>query len=228
VRARLDPRVDLGGGVAAVQAKLADLPLPPGYAVEYGGLYKSQQESFAALRNVLLTASGLVFVVLLLTFRSFRITISLFVAAVLALSGVVWALALTGTPLNISSYTGAIMIVGIVTENGVLLFDHYRRLSALADVPDHSDEVELSHRADDERLIAAGTARLRPILMTTSAAILTLFPLALGIGAGAAMQQPLAIAVIGGLALSTLFTLVFAPLLYSVLHRTKHAVMGRT
>jgi len=221
VTARLDPGLDLGSGVAAVQREVSKITLPPGYTIEYGGLYKSQQESFTALRNVLLTAAGLVFVVLLLTFRSFRITIALFIAAVLALSGVVWALALTGTPLNISSYTGAIMIVGIVTENGVLLFDQFRRLSPsnLSDLRDPEEH--------HEQLISAGVSRLRPILMTTSAAILTLVPLALGIGAGAAMQQPLAIAVIGGLALSTFFTLVFAPLLYSVLHRTKHMLVRR-
>ena len=217
VTARLDTAsgVDLGTGIAQVKAKLANLTLPPGYTIEYGGLYKSQQESFSALRNVLVAASGLVFMVLLLTFRSFRVSIALFLAGVLALSGVVLALWLTQTPLNISSYTGAIMIVGIVTENGILFFEEHRRLGLI--------EHEMD---DDQRLIHAGIARIRPILMTTFAAILTLFPLALGIGAGAAMQKPLAVAVIGGLCLSTFFTLVFAPLLYSVLHRTKHAVLG--
>jgi CzcA family heavy metal efflux pump len=204
--------VDLGTGIAAVKAKLANYPLPPGYTIEYGGLYKSQQESFSALRNVLLTAAALVFVVLLLAFRSFRVSITLLIAGISALTGVVLALFLTKTPLNISSYTGAIMIVGIVTENGVLLFDEYRRRSDSA-------------RPSDERLIESGISRLRPILMTTFAAILTLFPLALGLGAGAAMQKPLAIAVIGGLALSTLFTLVFAPLIYSVLHDIKYRLL---
>jgi CzcA family heavy metal efflux pump len=204
VTARLEG-VDLGSGIAAVQAKLSDLSLPQGYSFELGGLYKSQQESFGALRNVLLTASGLVFMVLLFTFRSFRVSIALFLAAVLALSGVIFALWLTQTPLNISSYTGAIMIVGIVTENGILLFDEFRRVS------------RTEHRTTDVRLLEAGLARLRPILMTTFAAILTLFPLALGLGAGAAMQKPLAVAVIGGLAFSTFFTLIFAPILYSAM-----------
>jgi multidrug efflux pump subunit AcrB len=174
-------------------------------------LYKSQQESFSALKTVLVVAAVLVFGMLVLAFRSLRIAVALLVAAVLSLFGVVLALYLTKTPLNISSYTGAIMIVGIVTENGVLLFYEFqreRRLNAIASV--------------EELLASAGKARLRPILMTICAAILTLFPLALGIGAGAAMQKPLAIAVIGGLAFSMFFTLVVAPVLYawlSHLHR---------
>ncbi|HTQ10459.1 MAG TPA: efflux RND transporter permease subunit [Fimbriimonadaceae bacterium] len=197
---------DLGSAISAVKATLRDMPLPPGYTIEYGGLYKSQQESFAALGAVLITAGCLVFAMMVLVLRSFRIAVSLFAAAILSLAGVVAALWVTSTPLNISSYTGAIMIVGIVTENGILLFDEYRRRTKR-----QSGETPL------EMLKAAGMARLRPILMTTLAAITALFPLALGIGAGAAMQKPLAIAVIGGLAFSTLFTLVLAPVLYATL-----------
>jgi CzcA family heavy metal efflux pump len=205
VTARLEG-IDLGSGVKAVQAKLRDMPLPPGYNIEYGGLYKSQQQSFSALAAVFATAALLLFTVLVVTFRSLRVAVSLFVAAVLSVSGVALALWITGTPLNISSYTGAILIVGIVTENGVLLFDELLR--------------ERRARPDEPLnalLVSAGQARVRPILMTTFAAILTLFPLALGIGAGAAMQKPLAIAVVGGLALSTFFTLLLAPTLYAAL-----------
>jgi CzcA family heavy metal efflux pump len=205
VTARLEG-VDLGGGIKQVKDKLRDLPLPPGYSIEYGGLYKSQQESFAALGLVLATAGCAVFAVMVLVLRSFRIAFSLFLAAVLSLTGVVLALALTGTQLNISSYTGAIMIVGIVTENGILLFDEFRRRSR---ANPESDPIAL--------LQESGVARLRPILMTTLAAITALFPLALGIGAGAAMQKPLAVAVIGGLAFSTLFTLILAPVIYATL-----------
>lgn len=196
--------LDLGSAVAAVKAKLRDLDLPPGYTIEYGGLYKSQQESFSALQIVLITAACAVFAVMVLSLRSFRIALSLFLAAVMSLAGVVLALWVTKTPLNISSYTGAIMIVGIVTENGILLFDEFRRL-----LRQHEDAKVV------DLLRLAGLARLRPILMTTFAAITALFPLALGIGAGAAMQKPLAIAVIGGLAFSTLFTLLLAPVLYA-------------
>jgi len=199
-------KIDLGTATKRAKAALADLPLPPGYTIEYGGVYKSQQESFAALGAVLVTATCLVFAVMVLVLRSFRIAVSLFAAAILSLAGVVAALWVTSTPLNISSYTGAIMIVGIVTENGILLFDEYRRRTRL-----HNGQTPL------EMLHHAGMARLRPILMTTLAAITALFPLALGIGAGAAMQKPLAIAVIGGLAFSTLFTLILAPVLYATL-----------
>jgi CzcA family heavy metal efflux pump len=209
VTARLSG-LDLGAGVRSVKAKLRDFALPPGYSIEYGGLYKSQQESFGALGIVLITAAVLVFSVLVFTFRAFRVAFSLFAAAVLSLSGVALALWITGTPLNISSYTGAIMIVGIVTENGVLLFDEFERRNR--DAPGAPIETLLRE---------AGQARLRPILMTTCAAILTLFPLALGIGAGAAMQKPLAIAVIGGLILSTLFTLLVAPVIYASLSALK-------
>jgi CzcA family heavy metal efflux pump len=211
VTARLEG-VDLGSGVRAVQGKLKDLPLPPSYSLEYGGLYKSQQESFSALQAVLITAACAVFAVMVLSLRSFRVAFSLFVAAVTSLVGVILALWATHTPLNISSYTGAIMIVGIVTENGILLFDEFRHRRLEQPTADVRDLLR-----------AAGTARLRPILMTTFAAITALFPLALGIGAGAAMQKPLAIAVIGGLAFSTIFTLLLAPTLYASLVRRQRA-----
>ncbi len=212
VTARLEG-IDLGSAIRQVKSKLTGLALPPGYAIEYGGLYKSQQESFLALGAVFATAAAAVFSVMVFALRSFRIAVSLFTAAVLSLAGVVLALWMTATPLNVSSYTGAIMIVGIVTENGILLFDEFLRRKRL--------EPE---RAPLALIAEAGAARLRPILMTTFAAITALFPLALGIGAGAAMQKPLAISVIGGLAFSTLFTLVLAPVLYaSLLARSERA-----
>jgi len=203
VTARLEG-VDLGTGVRDVQARLGrDLKLPPGYRVEYGGLYASQQESFAQLGTVLGLAFLLVTTLLVVQFRSFRQSLALFIAAILSLFGVLLGLFVTKTPLNISSFTGAIMIVGIVTENGIVLFDFFnQRREKQPDTP----LLEL--------VAEAGQMRLRPILMTTLAAILALFPLALGLGAGAAMQKPLAIAVIGGLSVSMLFTLVVAPVLF--------------
>jgi multidrug efflux pump subunit AcrB len=130
------------------------------------------------------------------------------IAALLSLSGVIFALYLTQTPLNISSFTGAIMIVGIITENGIVLFDYFNQLRAK--MPDEQLSVLMTR---------AGEQRLRPILMTTVGAILALFPLALGIGAGAALQKPLAIAVIGGLFVSTIFTLLIAPVIYLTLEK---------
>jgi multidrug efflux pump subunit AcrB len=215
VTARLE-HLDLGTGMQRVKAKLADLALPAGCSIEYGGLYKSQQESFRALTVVLLLAISFVLSVLIITFRSFRVAAALLIAAVLSLSGVAVALFVTATPLNISSFTGAIMIVGIVTENGVLLFDEVERLR------EREPNLPL-----DRMLAAAGQARLRPILMTTFAAILTLLPLSFGIGAGAAMQKPLAVAVIGGLLFSTFFTLILAPVIYLSFSRAQHRIKQR-
>jgi len=203
VTARLEG-VDLGTGVRNVQARLGrDLKLPPGYRVEYGGLFASQQESFAQLGTVLGLAFLLVTTLLVIQFRSFRQSLALFIAAILSLFGVLLGLFVTKTPLNISSFTGAIMIVGIVTENGIVLFDFFNQRR---EKEPNTPLLEL--------VAEAGQMRLRPILMTTLAAILALFPLALGLGAGAAMQKPLAIAVIGGLSVSMLFTLVVAPVLF--------------
>ena len=215
ITARLENR-DLGSGVRDVQARIGKgLPLPPGYHIEYGGLFASQQQSFGQLTSVLLVAILLVATMLLLQLRSFRQAFALLLAAILSLSGVLLGLFLTKTPLNISSFTGAIMVIGIVTEDGIVFFDvvnHLRRL--------HPEKSLIDIVLESRRL------RLRPILMTILAAILALFPLALGIGAGAAMQKPLAIAVIGGLAASTVFTLIVAPVVFIALERSaagKHA-----
>jgi len=204
VTAQLSGR-DLGSAIQDIHGQLKTLSLPPGYIIEYGGQYESQQESFQQLLEILGVVIVLVFLVMLFYFRSFEEPIALFVAAVASLSGVVLALSLTHTPLNIGSITGAIMIIGIVTENGIFLFDYTRQLAQREKMP------------LDALLVYAGKVRLRPKLMTILTAILTLFPLALGIGAGAELQRPLAIAVIGGLSMSTLFTLVLAPALYSAL-----------
>ncbi len=202
---------DLGSATQDIQARIArGVTLPPGYSVEYGGLYASQQQSFAELGVTLLITMLLVFTLLVFQFHSLRQAAALLVAAVLSLFGVLLALTLTKTPLNISSFTGAIMIIGIITENGIVLFDFFSSL----------------RRASPGQPLAAlmaeaGEKRLRPILMTTIGAILALLPLALGLGAGAALQKPLAIAVIGGLTVSTLFTLIVAPVLYVALESVK-------
>ena len=195
---------DLGSAIHDIQGQIRrQVKLPPGYTIEYGGLYASQQESFGQLALVLALAVLFVFTLLVIQLRAFRQSFALFVAALLSLSGVLLGLFLTKTQLNISSFTGAIMIVGIVTENGIVLFDFVNTLRRQSPTRPLADVV-----------LEAGRTRLRPILMTTLGAILALFPLALGLGAGAAMQKPLAIAVIGGLSVSTLFTLIVAPVLY--------------
>ena len=195
---------DLGSATADIQRRIArQVVLPAGYSIEYGGLYASQQQSFAELSLVLVVAIVFVFTLLVFQFHSLRQALALLLAAILSLFGVLLALFVTHTQLNISSFTGAIMIVGIITENGIVLFDFFNHLRR--ENP-HGDTAQL--------LASAGEQRLRPILMTTIGAILALLPLALGLGAGAALQKPLAIAVIGGLSVSVFFTLLVAPILF--------------
>ena len=202
---------DLGSATQEIQSKVqSQVKLPTGYSIEYGGLYASQQDSFAQLGAVMVVSLLLVFALLVLQLHSLRQSVALLLAAILSLSGVMAALYLTQTQLNISSFTGAIMIIGIITENGIVLFDFFNRLRR--EKPD--DPMR-------DLMVEACRERLRPIVMTTIGAILALFPLSLGLGAGAALQKPLAIAVIGGLTVSTIFTLIVAPTLYLALESYK-------
>jgi CzcA family heavy metal efflux pump len=200
VTARLEG-VDLGTAMREIQAKLNWLP--PG-SVEYGGLYQLQQESFGNLLAVLLAAILLVFTVLLIEFRSFYEPIAIIFGSVLALFGTVVALWITGVTLNTISYLGAIIGVGIVAKNGILVLDYYKQLRAQG--------VELV-----EALVQAGHRRLRPVLMTSLAAALGMLPLAYGVGTGAQMLQPLGIAVIGALFISVLLSLIATPVVYYLL-----------
>ncbi|HZD04362.1 MAG TPA: efflux RND transporter permease subunit, partial [Longimicrobiales bacterium] len=179
--------------------------LPPG-AVEYGGLYQQQQESFRNLMLVLLMAVALVFTVLLLEFGSFYEPVSIVFGAVLALFGTVAALWVTGTSFNVVSFLGAIIGIGIVAKNGILMLDYVTHL--------REDGLAL-----EEALVRSGRRRLRPVLMTSLAAALGMLPLAWGIGSGADMLRPLAIAVIGALAISVLLSLIATPTLYFVMLR---------
>lgn len=193
--------VDLGTAMRQIQAKLNWLP--PG-SVEYGGVYQLQQESFHNLLAVLLAALLLVFIVLLIEFHSFAEPVAIVFGAVLALFGTVAALWITGVSLNIISYLGAIIGVGIVAKNGILVLDYFRQLRAQG--------MELV-----EALVQAGHRRLRPVLMTSLAAALGMLPLAIGVGAGAEMLKPLGIAVIGALVISVLLSLIATPVVYYVL-----------
>jgi len=188
--------------IPLVRQAVAGVPLPPGYRVELSGAYKAQQASFREFAGVLGIAVILVFFVLLATFNSFRLPLVILATIPLAPIGVVLALWLTDTSINVSSFMGLLLLVGIVVRNGILLMDSAnRRRSGGATI--------------HEALIGAGTERLRPILMTAFAAIGALLPLALGLGTGSEMERPLAIAVIGGLLTSTAFTLVMIPVLYA-------------
>jgi CzcA family heavy metal efflux pump len=207
VSARLEGR-DLGSAMREIQDKLSrDKWLPPG-AVEYGGLYQQQQESFRNLMVVLLAAILLVFTVLLIEFRSFNEPVAIVFGSVLALFGTVAALWLTGITLNIVSFLGAIIGVGIVAKNGILMLDFVQQLEA--------GGAELV-----DALVRSGHRRLRPVLMTSLAAALGMLPLAYGIGAGADMLRPLAIAVIGALCISVLLSLVATPVAYYILRSFK-------
>ena len=205
VSGRLEGR-DLGSAMKDIQAKLGrDKWLPPG-VVEYGGLYQQQQESFRNLLFVLLTALLLVFTVLVIEFGSFYEPVSIMFGAVLALFGTVAALWMTGTTLNIVSFLGAIIGVGIVAKNGILMLD----------LVDHLRAAGMSL---EDALVHSGHRRLRPVLMTSLAAALGMFPLALGVGSGADMLRPLAIAMIGALCISVLLSLVATPALYCLLRK---------
>ncbi len=205
VTARLEGR-DLGSAMAEIREKLSeDKSLPPG-TVEFGGLFKQQQESFRNLMLVLAMAIFLVFTVLLIEFRSFAEPIAIVFGSVLALFGTVLVLWLTGTSLNVVSFLGAIIGVGIVAKNGILMLDFVDRLCA--------EGASLT-----DALVRSGHRRLRPVLMTSLAAAFGMLPLAYGIGSGADMLKPLAIAVIGALCTSVLLSLVATPTVYFILRR---------
>lgn len=203
ITARLEDR-DLGSVMEEIRAKLSkDASLPPG-SIEFGGLYQQQIESFRNLALVLTMAVILVFTVLLLEFKSFVEPLAIVFGAILALFGTVLALFITHTSLNVISYLGAIIGIGIVAKNGILMLDYVEHLRA--------EGLSL-----EEALVKSGRRRLRPVLMTSMAAALGMLPLAYGIGSGADMLKPLAIAVIGALCISVLLSLVATPTVYFLL-----------
>lgn len=206
VKAHLEGR-DLGSAMKEIQARLPkEVALPPGTEVEYGGLYQIQQESFAGLTRVLLASMFLIFIVLVFEFRSFSHPIAILGATVLCTSGSLLALLVTHTTLNISSFMGIIMVIGIVQKNGILMLDSESHFT--------SQGMELHHA-----IFSAGRRRLRPILMTALAAVCGMLPLAIGVGSGAQLLQPLAIAVIGGVAVSMVLSLLITPVLFYLLRK---------
>jgi CzcA family heavy metal efflux pump len=205
--ARLENR-DLGSAIADVKKLLASAKLPVGYAYEIGGQYETQQSSFHDLLFVLALAMAAVFTVLVIQFRAFLPALIILSAAPLSLIGVFLLLLVTGTPLNVSSFMGIILMVGLVVKNGIILFEYFEH--ARRDLP------------VVDALIQAGRIRVRPILMTTLCTLFGLLPLALGIGSGAELQKPLAIAVIGGLTISMVVTLVIMPVAYAAIRRDEN------
>ena len=205
VTARLSNR-DLGSAMKEIQKMIEkDIFLPPGYHIEYGGEYADQQKSFNELLSILILSSLLVFALMLFLFRDFRAACAILFIAVLGLSGSLIALFITNTPLNVGSYTGLIMIVGIIGENAIFTFQQFMTNREKGSV--------------DESLVYAISTRLRPKLMTALGAIFALLPLAIGIGTGAQMHQPLAISVIGGFVVALPLLLIILPTILHLIYR---------
>lgn len=206
ITARLD-NGSLGSVIPVIQKQIAaKVNLPSGYHISYGGAYAEQQQSFKELLIILVTASLLVFCVILFLFRDIRVGFVILGVAVLGIAGSFLALFITHTPLNVGSYTGLIMIVGIIGENAIFTFWQFRESARESTI--------------DDAIVFSISTRLRPKLMTALGAIIALMPLALGIGAGAQLHQPLAIAVIGGF-------IVALPLLLIVLPSMLRVIFGK-
>jgi len=197
VTARLEGR-SLGSGMADVQKTIAGMHIPSSIRVEYGGTYEEQQRSFHDLVMVLILAILLLFIVLLFEFGAFAAPIAILASALLSTSGVFIALLITQTTFNISSFMGMIMVIGIVAKNGILLLDADQKMRGLG-------------LSAEDAMLQAARRRLRPIVMTALATIAGMLPLAFAIGAGSQMLQPLAIAVIGGVLVSMILSLVITP-----------------
>lgn len=186
-----------------LQRELPKIKFPPGYRWELAGNYRSQQESFASLFTVLIVAAAIVFLLLGFQFHSLSLPLLIFITQPVSLTSAIFALWITGTPLNVSSFMGAILLIGLDVKNGIILIEYIGQL--------RKKGLPLN-----EALIQAGRRRFRPILMTSLCTIFGLAPLAVGFGPGAQMQRPLAIAVIGGLIANMLLSLLI-PVGYLVL-----------
>jgi Cu/Ag efflux pump CusA len=206
VTARLNNR-DLGSVLKDIRQRInKKIGLPPGYQIVYGGAYAEQQQAFHELLSILLAAVLMVFTVILFLFQDIKISLAIIFIAVLGIAGSFLALFITGTPLNVGSYTGTIMIVGIIGENAIFTYLQYRKA--------RGDSM-----SRDEALVFSISTRLRPKLMTALGAITALFPLALGIGTGAQMHQPLAISIIGGLTIALPLLLIVLPTILRIIEK---------
>ncbi len=206
--AAIQPGGDLAAATDAVAARIADLDIPAGYRVELGGQLASARETQRDLAQVFGLGAALVLAVLLLQLRSLRLALVVLLGAPLALVGAFVTLVAAGIPINASSLMGCVLLAGLVVKNGILLFEYV-------------GEQVLEGASFAEALALAGERRLRPIVMTTAAAIAGLLPLAFALGAGSELQRPLAVATIGGLVLSTLVTLFALPALAALVMRAK-------
>jgi multidrug efflux pump subunit AcrB len=200
--------------VADIRGWMADVNLPPGYRWEMGGHYKQLGQATQSFLVILVVAVLLVFIMLAFQFRSVALPLLIFLTQPLSLVSGLFALWVTDTPLNVSSGMGLILLIGLDMKNGILLVEYIQQL--------RSEGMALR-----PALLLAGRTRFRPILMTSLAAILGLLPLALGIGPGAQMQQPLAIVVIGGLLANMLFTRMVIPVGYLVVEWIKESTRSQ-
>jgi len=208
VTARLNNR-DLGSVMKDLQQKIqSQINLPQGTHITYGGAYEEQQKSFSELMMILITAVLLVFATMLFLFKEFHVALLIILIALLGISGSMIALFLTNTPLNVGSYTGIIMIIGIIGENAIFTFLQFEQTL----------KVDTAHGA----VVYAISTRLRPKLMTALGAIIALSPIALGIGTGAQLHQPLAIAVIGGFIVALPLLLIVYPSMLRIMFKNHH------
>jgi multidrug efflux pump subunit AcrB len=195
----------LGDIAADVNKEVANIDIPQGIAVELSGSIEEQQESFGDMFTLLALVVLLTYIVMAAQFESFRDPFIIMFSLPFAFSGVFLALWLTGTTLSLIALIGAVMLVGIVVKNGIVLID-YINLNK-----ERGSSVKRS-------VIAGGKSRLRPVLMTTLTTILGMLPMALGIGEGSEIWQPMGISIIGGLTLSTILTLIVIPSIYTSFH----------
>jgi len=214
ITARLEGR-SLGSGMSDVQKVVTGLHIPSNIRVEYGGTYAEQQRSFHDLVIVLVLAVLLLFIVLLFEFGTFAAPVAILSSALLSTSGVFIALLITRTTFNISSFMGMIMVIGIVAKNGILLLDADQKMRSLG-LP------------SENAMLQAARRRLRPIVMTALATVAGMLPLAFAIGAGSQMLQPLAIAVIGGVLISMVLSLIITPAVHFYLSHENGARPGET
>ncbi len=212
VTSRLNNR-DLGSAIKDIQQQVSSkISLPKGYAIVYGGAYASQQQSFKELLIILVTSSLLVFTIILFLFKDFRIAFAILLIAILGISGSYLGLYITNTALNVGSYTGLIMIVGIIGENSIFTFLQFKESLK------ESNDI-------DKSIIYSISTRLRPKLMTALGAIIALAPIALGIGTGAQLHQPLAIAVIGGFIIAMPLLLIVLPTFIRLIFKNRQQIL---
>ena len=203
------------GEVTADALKIANaMNYPPGYGLQLAGASKDQQEVFKQMGIALISGIGLMYLILVMQFGSFTAPLAVMFSLPLSLIGVVLALLMTGGTLNLMSFIGVIMLMGLVAKNAILLLDAAR-----------SQEAEGMDR--ESALIAAGRKRLRPILMTTFALIAGMLPVAIGMGEGGSFYRPMAVSIIGGTITSTLLTLLVIPSFYDSIERKRENLIKK-